>query len=126
MFRLRRTFLGLWIDFGPGIDEEFHTGEAGALDGSHERRAVVEGLCVDVGPGIHQKLHNFQISPVGRVVEGRPEELVTDAHVSPVGRKVGVRVQWDLITYWKDAARQIERCFWIVVKSLNGFTSKMH
>lgn len=79
-----QTFLVLCINTGTRLDEEVHTGGSRALDGPHEGCASTEGWGIYGGPGLHQKFNKFHLASVSRMVEGRPEELVTHIHIRPV------------------------------------------
>ena len=87
IFRMfRQTFLVLRSNTGTCLDEEVHTGGSRALDGPHEGRASAERSTLYGGPRLHQKLNKFHVASLGRVVEGRPEELVTHVYICPVGK----------------------------------------
>ena len=85
IFQIRsQTFFVLGVDTGTRLDEEVHTGGSRALDGPHEGCASTEGPGIYFGPGLHQKFNNLHLASVSRVVEGRPEELVTHIYIRPV------------------------------------------
>lgn len=79
-----QTFLVLCIYTGTRLDEGVHTGGSRALDGPHEGRASTEGPGIYGGPGLDQKFNKFHLASVSRMVERRPQELVTNSHVRPV------------------------------------------